>query len=276
MASTALSRCPGALLLRPEHEALAPRTSLRFAGGVPTPASSAAAAATSLKPLPQASQRTSARVMALAEDLSEAADVAPPQGTKLYVGNLPWNVDSATLADIFQDAGVVEEVEVVCDRDTGRSRGFAFVVMSSPEDAQAAIERFDGSDLGGRTLRVNFPSPPGQRTPRGPGGAGGQFQGRGGRARGGDGQREENPNKLYVGNLSWGVDDLALQELFADFGKVLEARVVTDRDTGRSRGFGFVTLSNQDEVSQAVNNLDGAEFDGRQLKVNPASQKPKA
>lgn len=109
-------------------------------------------------------------------------------------------------------------------------------------------------DLGGRPLRVNYPTPVGERRERAPRerNAGGlQRRGPGG------GSREENPNKLYVGNLSWGVDDLALQELFSEFGKVMEARVVMDRDTGRSRGFGFVTLNSQDEVSQAVNNLDG-------------------
>lgn len=250
-----------------DSESLAPRVAFLRVAAPAVPALSSKAL-----PLSRAVLRT----LALAQDAETVEGGAggdSPAGTKLYVGNLPWNVDSATLAEIFQDAGVVEEVEVMCDRDTGRSRGFAFVVMSSPEDAQAAIDRFDGSDLGGRSLRVNYPAPPGQRrerevrSPR-------QAAPRGGART--MGTREENPNKLYVGNLSWGVDDLALQDLFSEFGKVLEARVVMDRDTGRSRGFGFVTLSSSDEVGQAVNNLDGADFDGRQLRVNPASQKPKA
>ena len=64
-------------------------------------------------------------------------------------------------------------------------------------------------------------------------------------------------NKLYVGNLSWGMDDMGLEDLFAEFGKVMEAKVVMDRETGRSRGFGFVTYSSPSEGGEAVNSLNG-------------------
>jgi len=67
-----------------------------------------------------------------------------------------------------------------------------------------------------------------------------------------------NPNKLFVGNLSWNVDDVTLETIFSDYGKVLDAKVISDRETGRSRGFGFVTLASADEVTEAINNLDGA------------------
>lgn len=65
-------------------------------------------------------------------------------------------------------------------------------------------------------------------------------------------------NKVYVGNLSWGVDDLALETLFREQGNVQEARVIYDRDSGRSKGFGFVTFSSADEVNSAIESLDGA------------------
>lgn len=64
-------------------------------------------------------------------------------------------------------------------------------------------------------------------------------------------------NRVYVGNLSWGVDDLALETLFSEQGRVLEAKVVYDRETGRSRGFGFVSYGSADEVNNAIDSLNG-------------------
>lgn len=64
--------------------------------------------------------------------------------------------------------------------------------------------------------------------------------------------------KIFVGNLSWGVDDVALDELFSEYGKVVEAKVVHDKATGRSRGFGFVTMTKETEVASAIEALDGA------------------
>ncbi|CAI7783253.1 unnamed protein product [Closterium sp. NIES-53] len=207
-------------------------------------------------------------VRAVAEDVQGGGNYGAPReipGTKIYVGNLPFNVDSESLAEIFQEAGVVELVEVIYDRDSGRSRGFGFVTMSTPEEAQAAIEKYDGSELGGRMLKVNMPVPRGERE------RGARTERpRGERPRFGGGNQG---NKLYVGNLSWGMDDMALEDLFAEFGKVLEAKVVLDRDSGRSRGFGFVTLSSDAEVQEAISNLDGADVDGRQLRVNVAAPK---
>ena len=78
---------------------------------------------------------------------------------------------------------------------------------------------------------------------------------------------------LYVGNLSFSTDDTSLNELFAEFGTVDSAKVVTDRDSGRSRGFGFVEMSNDDEANTAISDLNGKEVDGRVLKVNQAKPK---
>ncbi|CAM6032794.1 unnamed protein product [Sphagnum compactum] len=190
------------------------------------------------------------------------------EGPKLYVGNLPWTCDSQQLAEIFQDFGNVELVEVIYDRETSRSRGFGFVTMGSQEEATAAKEKLDGYVLGGRALTVSFPQanrgggrPPSERPLRD-------------RPFGGGGGGYDSENKLFVGNLSWSVDDESLRAKFSDYGKVLDARVIYDRETGRSRGFGFVTYSNADEVNDAIQNLDGADYDGRQIRVNLAGDKP--
>jgi len=101
--------------------------------------------------------------------------------TKLYVGNLSFQTTSDELRDHFAQVGNVESASVVEDRMTGRSRGFGFVEMTTPEEAAAAIEQLNGKDFNGRNLTVNEARP---RTDRGPGGYGGNRGGGGGYGRG--------------------------------------------------------------------------------------------
>jgi cold-inducible RNA-binding protein len=89
--------------------------------------------------------------------------------TKLYVGNLAFETSSNDLQKLFAQAGTVESVSLIEDRETGRSRGFGFVEMSSKEEGAAAITQFNGKDLAGRTLKVNEAKP---REDRGGGGGG--------------------------------------------------------------------------------------------------------
>ena len=96
-------------------------------------------------------------------------------GKKLYVGNLSYDVSSADLEQLFAQHGTVESAQVIEDRATGRSKGFAFVEMSSAAEAEAAINALNGQEQGGRALTVNEARP---REPRG-GGRGGYGGGRG-------------------------------------------------------------------------------------------------
>jgi RNA recognition motif-containing protein len=107
-------------------------------------------------------------------------------GKKLYVGNMSYDVDSSALEALFGSYGKVESATVVTDRDSGRSKGFGFVEMSSDDEAQAAITALNGQEHGGRTLTVSEAKPREDR-PRG-GGRGG-FGGGGGRSGGGRGGR---------------------------------------------------------------------------------------
>jgi len=106
-------------------------------------------------------------------------------GKKLYVGNLSYNVDSSALEQLFAPHGTVESAEVIADRDTGRSKGFGFVEMSSEAEAQAAIAALNGKENEGRALTVNEAKPRENRS--GGGGRGGYGGGRSGGGRGGYG-----------------------------------------------------------------------------------------
>lgn len=103
-------------------------------------------------------------------------------GKKLYVGNLSYDVDSSALEGIFKPHGTVESAEIISDRDSGRSKGFGFVEMSSDTEAQAAIAALNGQECGGRALTVNEAKP---RENRSSGGGFGGGRSSGGRSGGG-------------------------------------------------------------------------------------------
>ncbi len=79
--------------------------------------------------------------------------------------------------------------------------------------------------------------------------------------------------KLFVGGLAWATDDEGLRRAFEQFGEVTDAKVISDRDTGRSRGFGFVTFSEAAAADQAVNEMNGSQLDGRAINVNEARER---
>ncbi|KAI4336243.1 hypothetical protein L6164_014792 [Bauhinia variegata] len=191
------------------------------------------------------------------EDREEGGFVEPPEDAKLFVGNLPYDVDSQKLAMLFEQAGTVEIAEVIYNRDTDQSRGFGFVTMSTVEEADNAVEKFNRYDLDGRLLTVNKAAPRGSRPeqrPRPP-------------------RSFEPALRVYVGNLPWDVDNARLEQIFSEHGKVVSARIVYDRETGRSRGFGFVTMTSETEMNDAIAALDGQSLDGRAIRVNVAEER---
>lgn len=108
--------------------------------------------------------------------------------SKLYVGNLPYGTRDNDLQELFSKAGTVVSANVITDRESGRSKGFAFVEMSSPEEAEKAIQMLNGYSLDGRDLRVSIARPREER-PRGFGGGNRSGGGRDRRDGGGGGQR---------------------------------------------------------------------------------------
>lgn len=175
-------------------------------------------------------------------------------GTKIYCGNISFETTQETLEEEFSKFGKVLDVYLPVDTRTGFKRGFAFIRMEEDDGAKAAIESMNGMTLEGRTIEVNISLPRGQAPPK--------------RQR----TRNEPRTKIYVGNLPFDTTTDSLSTIFYNYGDVLDCYLPTDIDTGNSRGFGFVTMLAA-EADQAIEELDGIEFDGRELRINEAQPK---
>ena len=138
----------------------------------------------------------------------------------------------------------------------------AFVEFGSKWQAVTVYARLDASKFQGRYVRMNFV----ERAPYPP-----EWLAKNAKWFRDDSKRSNA--KIFVGNLAWSVDDAKLQNLFAAHGTVYDAKVMTDRETGRSRGFGFVTMSTEEEMNKAIEALNGTQLDGRPLRVNQAAAK---
>ncbi|KAJ4970797.1 hypothetical protein NE237_003896 [Protea cynaroides] len=193
----------------------------------------------------------------------EQQEVSSVEEKRLYVGNLPFAMTSSQLAEIFNEAGRVHSVEIIYDRVTDRSRGFAFVTMASAQDAKEAIRMFDGSQVGGRTVKVNLPEVP----------RGGEREVMGPKIRSSNRSFIESPHKIYAGNLDWAITSQDLREVFGEQPGLLSAKVIYDRETGRSKGFGFVSFASAEDAQSALDTMDGMEVEGRPIRLSIAGGK---
>jgi nucleolin len=204
---------------------------------------------------------------------------------KLFVAGLPDSVSEEVLKQIFEaTGGKVVSVSLPKDRMTGRPRGFGFVTMSSPAEAQSARDSLDGSLQGGRSISVRpFQAEPPKRGEGGPmssgprsGGFGAGPPSRGPGGPGGGGAAQAPDRTLYVGNLPYDCTQADLETLIngvAGPGAVARVHLPMDAATGRPRGFGFVTMSSSETAKTASEQLKTAEMKGRRLIVNIAHPK---
>jgi len=169
--------------------------------------------------------------------------------SKLYVGNISYDTSKEDLIEYFGEFGTVMDVYIPRDRQTGSPRGFAFVNMAEGDISQA-IDGTDGKVYKGRSLTVSVSLPRGQKAP----------------------PREKRETKLYVGNLSFYTDVDAVRSLFEEYGEVKDCYMPADRETGRPRGFAFVTMD-PEAAMRAADETDGYEMDGRIIRVNEAQPK---
>jgi len=186
------------------------------------------------------------------EELAKRKESRVEEGVKIYVGNVSFETTKEQLVESFEEYGTVSDCYVPLDSNTGMMRGFAFIRMPNEEEANKAIEGWNGEVLGGRVIEVSVSLPRGQAPPR--------------RNRN---KPPPNQTKIYVGNLPFETEADELTELFQDFGTVLDCYMPEDRMTGRGRGFGFISMPKED-AEGAIEELDGFEFGGRMLRVNEA------
>ena len=181
--------------------------------------------------------------------------------------------DENKLRDTFGGFGNVTDIFLPVHRDSGRPRGFGYVSFETRAAAEEAISKMDQTELDSRTIRVNESRPKGEdgdfRSPGGRGAGGRGAGGRGGFNSGG--ARSENV-KLYVGNLSFDTTEETLRSAFEKYGSISDCFLPTDRESGMSRGFAFVTMQSKD-AENALAEMNGAELDGRALKINEAQAK---
>ncbi|ONK79031.1 uncharacterized protein A4U43_C01F2160 [Asparagus officinalis] len=175
---------------------------------------------------------------------------------RLYIGNIPRDVDNEQLAKIFGEHGSVEKAEVMYDKYSGRSRRFAFVTMSTIEDANAAIEKLNDTEIGGRKIKVNVTEKPLQPVDLS------LLQP--------DDEFTDSPYKVYVGNLAKTVTSEILSKFFSEKGNVLGAKVSRVPGTSKSSGFGFVSFSSEEEVEAAISSCNNAFLEGQRIRVNKA------
>ncbi|XP_051114818.1 28 kDa ribonucleoprotein, chloroplastic [Andrographis paniculata] len=210
----------------------------------------------SLAPALQTARKNGFRLHSGVESVSVEEKVEkekkPDNRRKLFVLNLPWTFSVADIKKVFGECGTVADVEIIKQKD-GKNRGFAFVTMSTGEEAQAVIERFDSYELVGRIIRVQFakrfkrpPRPVPVDTPAPP---------------------RQSGYKLYVSNLPWKARSSNLREFFSSNFNPVSARVVFDSPSGRSAGYGFVSFLTKEEAESAISSLDGKELMGRPIRL---------
>lgn len=191
-----------------------------------------------------------------------SAPAGDEEEVKLYIGNLDYGTTEDKLRDAFGEFGTVTDVFLPMERGTQRPRGFGFVTIAGRNAAEEAIRKMDQSQLDDRTIRVN------ESRPRGEGPEGGRGPG----GRGGFNSQGRPEVKLYVGNLAFETGEDQVRDLFGKFGEVTDCFLPTDRESGKVRGFAFVTMKSSDAEKACVE-MNGAEIDGRMLKVNEAQPK---
>nr|GEZ08164.1 33 kDa ribonucleoprotein, chloroplastic [Tanacetum cinerariifolium] len=138
-----------------------------------------------------------------------------------------------------------------------------FRLEDKATEAKEAIRMFNGSQIGGRTVKVNFPEVP----------RGGEREVMGPKIRRSNKDFIESPHKIYAGNLSWIITSERLKDAFADQPGLLSAKVIYEKHSGRSRGFGFVTFSSPEAAESALSSMNGMEVEGRALRLNLAAGK---
>lgn len=177
------------------------------------------------------------------------------ENRSIFVGSLSWNVDNDWLAQEFAECGEVESAHVQMDRNTGKSRGFGYIHFKTTDAVEKAIALND-KVIDGRPVHIDKSNPPDKKTSVEK------------RAQAFGDTLSPPSAVLFVGNLSFGVNEDMLWETFGEHGDVKSVRVPTDRDTGKPKGFAYVEFSEVGAATKAHEALQGFELDGRSIRLD--------
>jgi len=194
------------------------------------------------------------------EEAAVAAPAAPAFDSSIYIGNISFDAVESELRGAFDGYGTITKIQMPLDRNTGRSRGFAFVSMSNAEEHAAAIEALDQTEVGGRTIYVSESLPKEKVSEN--------------KKKYTDTKQKNNADlgsKIYVGNLNFETTSEDLSASFAAFGEVKDCFIPTDYE-GNPRGFGFIQMEEADAI-KAIDELNGTQLDGRTLNVSKSLPK---
>ncbi|CAN7057828.1 hypothetical protein IGI04_015165 [Brassica rapa subsp. trilocularis] len=224
--------------------------------------------ALSLKPISVSFPRTSRMRLiphaTMETDTEEkpALDPNAESSRRVYIGNIPRTVTNEQLTQIVEEHGAVEQVQVMYDKYSGRSRRFGFATMKTVEDANAAIDKLNGTTIEGREVKVNITEKPIElSSSSSPDLSLLQSE---------ESAFVDSPYKVYVGNLAKSVTKEMLESLFSEKGKVLSAKVSRVPGTSKSTGFWFVTFSSDEDVEAAILALNNSLLEGQKIRVNKA------
>jgi nucleolin len=197
------------------------------------------------------------------EEASAPAPAAAEDGAtaKCYVGNLSWSIDEAAIKEFFKDCGTITDVHWLEDKESGKFLGKGFITFENVEQARKAYALKDQECMG-RPIQVDYARP---------------REGGGGGSRGGGGDRplSEKPEgctTVFLGNLSFDIDDDAVKAFAKDCGNITSIRWLTHRDTGDFKGCGFAEFDSTEAVDKFVL-LNGQKLMGRPIRIDYAQSK---
>ena len=189
-----------------------------------------------------------------ANGTTATTDGSEPTKT-IFVGQLSWDVDNDWLAQEFAECGEIVDARVQTDRNSGRSRGFAYVTFASEEGVEAAL-KLEGKEINGRAVKIDKST---SKSPQ---------EKREGRAKAFGDTPSEPSATLFVGGLSWDATEDMVWESFSEYGEIKSVRLPTDRESGRPKGFGYVEFSDIETATKAYEGLNGAEIAGRAIRLD--------
>ena len=166
----------------------------------------------------------------------------------LYVGNLDKAITEDVLKQYFQVAGQIADVKIMIDKKNNHVN-YAFVEYLTHHDANVALQTLNGIQLENKKVKINW-----------------AFQSQ-------QSSSDENNFNLFIGDLSVDVDDETLRAVFKEFNSFIQGHVMWDMQTGRSRGYGFASFSEQDDAQKAMDALQGKEINGRSIRINWATKR---